>query len=1112
MNFDPEQQEAIHSQGNTAVSAGAGSGKTSVLAERFCWLLAHKGARVDQILTLTFTQKAAAEMYEKIYGRLMAAEDPELRGQLEGFDQAQISTLDSFCAQIVRNSSALFGLAPDFSYDEETLTRMADDSGLDFILNNLDKPALQELLRIHGFEKTWKNLFSSLANRELHLGDHGNKDLENLAEVQLEFCRKEIRKEAGRWQEICAKLLALPSQTASIRRSQQALLDLPDLTRFIDGESYTALLELLKDFRLNKPGGVASEDILQLKSLIDTLRNKVQTIRALAGALTSQELLRGSFHLIERFHHLFLTKKREASVVSFRDTAELSVQALILNKALRSFYKKKYRYIMIDEFQDNNRLQRDLLYLLAEKRDLNLDRIPGPDELEADKLFFVGDEKQSIYRFRGADVRVFKSLSSELIRAGGKSLTLSRNYRSAPGLIHFFNSFFSRVMGDSKRSFEARYSALKPGSSATGYDPGPQTSPPEVHFFYKPYCDNDQEFSNEESEAYCIAQVIKDAVENKKLDIGSSGSSRPAEFEDFTLLLRSTGKQISYERMFRFLNVPFSTQNVRSLFVEPPINDIYALLQLAAYPQDRSAYATLLRSPLVNVSDEALARLLLAGRPPFEGTETLKLGREDRDRLGQGLELYRSIAADLDRRPLTELIHRIWYRGGYRYYILQQPRYHNYLEYYDYLIRMAERADRDGVAGFLDFLRDNLGKYEKIEDINIPEDRSSGVQIMSIHKAKGLEFPIVVLADTGNSGRGSGHTSPYYISEDFGITLNLGPENIFTRIGEQEREQKELAELKRLLYVALTRTKDHLFILGSHNRNNRNSDRVLLNQIFHGLGENPETLEEGPTQSLDDCPYVLKIKKIEPLTRDEFLKIKGLNRKIDPEVLQPAYAAAQIIQRRCTRREYSVTELVNLLRSGAVAAKEGRQLQRMQPLLQPALEIDPLLQQKRLESNFGSLVHLLISRSLQPGQVMEEDWRLLNIPRENREQLLTHAERLCHNFLRSLLGSKASEASRLHTEYPFLYLWKSTPLYISGQIDLLFETAEGLTLVDFKTDRMYYSGEYLSQLGLYTLAAEELFPGRQVAAYLFLLRGAETISLEKVPGWRTRLTTSLLKM
>jgi len=154
IHFDEEQRRAVHAEMNAVVTAGAGSGKTSVLAERFCWLVEHRGAGVEEILTLTFTQRAAAEMYERIYNRLLLA-PISLRRHLEGFENASICTLDSFCAEILSNARNLFGLPESYSYDEDSVSRLAEETSLDFLLENLQHPALQKLLHLHGFEALW---------------------------------------------------------------------------------------------------------------------------------------------------------------------------------------------------------------------------------------------------------------------------------------------------------------------------------------------------------------------------------------------------------------------------------------------------------------------------------------------------------------------------------------------------------------------------------------------------------------------------------------------------------------------------------------------------------------------------------------------------------------------------------------------------------------------------------------------------------------------------------------------------------------------------------------------------------------------------------------------
>ncbi len=172
-----------------------------------------------------------------------------------------------------------------------------------------------------------------------------------------------------------------------------------------------------------------------LNEFIEKWRSVIAITESVANGLFSFPFLEGIFNLLEEFQKLFLTRKRTSGILTFQDVSKMAVSILKEDINLRNFYKKEFRYIMIDEFQDNNLMQKELLYLLAEKSDLACTEIPGASELEPDKLFFVGDEKQSIYRFRGADVSVFKGLSTELISSGWLALALVPNYRSPPALI-----------------------------------------------------------------------------------------------------------------------------------------------------------------------------------------------------------------------------------------------------------------------------------------------------------------------------------------------------------------------------------------------------------------------------------------------------------------------------------------------------------------------------------------------------------------------------------------------------------------------------------------------------------------------------------------------------
>jgi ATP-dependent exoDNAse (exonuclease V) beta subunit len=1088
--FDAKQSAAIRVDGNAVVMAGAGSGKTAVITERYCRLLEKADMRIDRILALTFTQKAAAEMYERIYNRLRNA-PPGLRRHLQTFEQAQISTLDSFCAGILTNACERFGIPEDFRYDEQAVTRLAERISLEFLLENLEDPALQTLLHIHGFEILWRDLLKDLACRHLHLP--GPFDFLSMARTQIDRCRRDLAEQLLDVRSLVQELLRLDPRTETIKRTRQTLSDFPRIVGDLESGRYAEAAEKLELLNLKKPGGRGGEDIQMLKSLIDRMRPGLGILGTLAATLAQEQSLLEVFSLLQEFASRFAEGKRTLGLIGFQDAAKLAVQALIQDKALRQFYKTKFRYIMIDEFQDNNSLQKDLLFLLAERLDALNDAVPPASELEPDKLLFVGDEKQSIYRFRGAEVAVFKSLHEQLEAAGGRIITLDRNYRSESALIELVNRVFSSVMANPQAEYEARYQEMTKG--------GPQGGvPAQIHLFY-----GKQEQPQEPeaaptglAEAHAVVRFIRQSVEAKTLPISSEQGTRPAGYDDFAVLLRSTANQIYYERMFRHFDVPYATDNLRSLFTEAPVNDFYLLLQLAVYPEDRSAYAGVLRSPFVNISDETSIRLLLAAKShqsePFSDFEKIEMSTEDWRRLQRGAKIYLWVRGAADRLPIAEIFHRLWYRYGYRYTILRDPRNHNYLEYYDYMVKLAERADLQGdsLAVFLDFLRQNLGRYERIDELTVLKPQRPGVQLLTIHRSKGLEFPVVVLADTGNLGRTRRYaSSPYYVSSQYGITVNLGSQNYFTEIGEGESEKEELAEIKRLLYVAVTRARSHLILAGTHRLKNRSSPRAHLNLLLQGIGlddPSPRRGSKGKSKAGKD-PSV-EIHSIEPLRWDE------LNGKPQPKIPpadRAAIYAGKPVLRPVAKREVSVTELCAHL-EGLVEPWRGKAGSGPGVRNLPAIDVDPLLKKLDLETRFGVLTHQLLARwgSDSTGKPPEPDW--IRIPKEHRDRLLASALALCRNFFDSELGVLCMKATRVERELPFLYLYEDQqgPLYIGGQIDLAFQAQDRLYLLDFKTDRRYSAGEHECQLALYRLALAEQIEG-EIQTFLFLLRSGQAL-------------------
>jgi ATP-dependent helicase/nuclease subunit A len=282
LSFDEKQIAAIEVQKNSVVMAGAGSGKTAVISERYCRLLEKENVGVDRILALTFTQKAAAEMYERIYNSLLNGSE-ELQKHLESFEQAQISTLDSFCAEILSNAYDRFGLPQDFRYDEEAVARLAERISLEFLLENLGNPAARTLLSIHGFEALWLQLLSDMARNHLHLP--GEIDFQAMARSQTDRCRADLVRQLRTARSLVEEILALDARTSSISRTQEALANFPTISENLDAEHYGEAASQLEMVRLRKPGGRGAEDIQRLKGLIDQLKPGLKKLRTLAATL-----------------------------------------------------------------------------------------------------------------------------------------------------------------------------------------------------------------------------------------------------------------------------------------------------------------------------------------------------------------------------------------------------------------------------------------------------------------------------------------------------------------------------------------------------------------------------------------------------------------------------------------------------------------------------------------------------------------------------------------------------------------------------------------------------------------------------------------------------------
>ena len=440
-----EQRPVIESVRNTVVSAGAGAGKTAVLSWRFLRLVMEENVKPEQILTLTFTKKAANEMRQRIYQRLIKAKDSIPQDSLDSFRKATISTLDSFCAQIVRSDSISYGFSRDMgNLSEEDLSDMAQRLAQGFLSDPDNREESSLLASLDMPPAIMNGFFLTIASRVSLAGDY---NADRIFRDFIESVREVYLAKRSRLGELLDRLGAMSLRGAFANQY--------DRIRYLfDSQSFTSSDYF--DLR-----GVKDEEVKELVGEIKPILGKdtgFPILQDIANGSTDTPVLQRA---VEKFADLVNSEKRRLGVMTFRDVSELSVLALRDNLQLRSVYKNRFRFIMIDEFQDNNRVQRDLLFLLAERTDIpgEKGRIPALEDLDRNKLFFVGDEKQSVYSFRGADVSVFRHLQQE-IGVNGDSLSLSTNYRSQKKLIDHFNDVFSEVLSEGERDYHARYNPI----------------------------------------------------------------------------------------------------------------------------------------------------------------------------------------------------------------------------------------------------------------------------------------------------------------------------------------------------------------------------------------------------------------------------------------------------------------------------------------------------------------------------------------------------------------------------------------------------------------------------------------------------------------------------
>ena len=781
--FTSEQREAIERRGGGLfLDAGAGSGKTSVLVERFVRSVLDDGLDVAAILTITFTEKAAAEMRERIRERLR---------ELGALDQARategafISTIHGFCARLLRANALAAGIDPAFRVLDELEARRFADEAFDGALQALaeDAPGGVELIAAYGVEAlrgAIEGIHGELRSRgQTHPvlppagGDEGDLDA---ARRDLEAAAAAAASEVGAIADPAAKVVQALARLERCRVLGAVADPWP-------GDA--------AELRLPSGNGAALST-----PVCSAYREAVERyIRICEGrwATRARNLLDA---LLAAFDARYGELKRRASALDFEDLELCSRDLLREDTELRDRFRTRFERVMVDELQDTNAVQLELI-----------------EAVSRDNLFCVGDARQSIYAFRHADVELFDR-RGEQAAAAGTQATLRTNFRSRPEILGLINRAFGEpaarhaeplLAGREEQDLgEPRVELLIADKGAAWSSDGP-AAPWRV------------------AEARALARRIAELI-----DDGAAAG-------DVTVLLRATTDMRTYERALEEHGVPTYVIGGRGYWSHPQVVDLVSYLRVLANPRDEVALYSVLCSPLVGASVDALVMLGAASRASGrnvwwvldEQDDLLDaVPGEDLKRLAAFAAWLRAERARMARIGVEAMIERVLEHTGYDLAVLAMPGGERRLANARKLMRLGrehEAAHGPDLRGFLELVGTRAGERggdPHDSDAPVESEALDAVRIMTIHRAKGLEFEIVCVADLG---RGPWSFPPLIrIGRDGRLGLRLSrpgsdrawPTRAHDEIGD-EQKQAAAAEERRLFYVAATRARERLILSGA---------------------------------------------------------------------------------------------------------------------------------------------------------------------------------------------------------------------------------------------------------------------------------------------------------
>lgn len=1203
IKWTQQQKQAITARGrDVLVSASAGTGKTAVLSGRCVDIVADE-ISVQNILVLTFTEMAAEQMRSRIGEQLKDAfiesGDRHLRLQLMLLQSADISTIHSFCKRLITEYFYKLGLDPTFRIIDGDEARLLKAETLEKTIewawrqSNLVQ-GLEQLFRRRdlrtndGFLSkiiSLSNFLEGVVSREswyeraVQLGAVASPFTSGLGEEQKQIVAEKLKGVVEQFQQ-AKKLYGNAHKGGDWAENLEAshIKPVAQCLKFLEAGEWDKCADGIRNFI--KPTTHKPKDVPE--TLAELIRKKVKKALDVFAGLSELAILNPDYldrvggavslqtkvlvELVKKFDRLYSNAKRAVNCLDFADLERFALKLLadensqdenLLPSATALALRQRYKNIFVDEYQDINAVQQSILDMLS----------------SGGNVFVVGDIKQSIYAWRGAEPEIFlqrlKPASS-----GGLRVDLNANFRSAKGILDFVNKVFGRIMTASFARIDYDESAeLKPASKSES-----EKGIVEFHLLDEEGGDDEsqsEEAAGESGDTYTTRQRQAAAIARRIRQMVGAETGRPefeiydkhkrekrgVEYRDIVVLMRSLSKKANdYVEIFRLAGVPVNCQATAGYFEATEISDILCLLKVLDNPQRDIELAAVLRSPFFKVSDTELAKIKVHSRADEQyrnfhgrvleysasGTD-VKLAEKLKKVLEQ-IEQWRGIARS---GSLADLVWQIYRQTGFLSYVCALPsgeaRRANLLKLHERAIQFegfVSSAGRPSLGRFVEFVEELQEIGQDWSPAEPDSSAENAVRIISVHKSKGLEFPVVFLAELDSQFNKEDSHENFLadVNDTLGLQIidresNTKLSSLAHQVIAEKKLAAGLAEEMRILYVAMTRARDRLILSASEKKKycrdiisegffsgdepigdwQLRRCRSPLEWVLYGLSGQKnlhDTFETGLKAKGSSDLFDVQLygqKDIEGLGR--YIRKLRDKKSCRPETIvklqskpKESKLLSQVKKSLSWRYSFGDTHLLPAKQSVTQLTHREDEYVKLLPIARRSLLESPRFTSR----DIGTASHLMISRLDLSKPVTKE------IIEKTKEKLLADgaiteavaghidADSILE-FFEGRLGKAALDSKNtVYREWPFTFALPASELnntsdetiVVQGIVDLLIKTPGGLLVVDFKTDNVTAENApqqaelYRRQLSLYGRAAETILKTKILGKWLYFLKPA----------------------